>query len=126
MSRIKGKDTKPEMLVRKFLFSNGLRYRLHDKKLPGKPDLVLTKYRIVIFVHGCFWHGHNGCKYYVIPKTRTKWWKEKIDGNIERDITAGKQLKSDGWKVIVVWECELKPEKREKRLTTLLESICQE
>jgi len=88
MSRIKGKDTKPEMLVRKFLFSNGLRYRLHDKKLPGKPDLVLTKYRIVIFVHGCFWHGHNGCKYYVIPKTRTKWWKEKIDGNIERDITA--------------------------------------
>lgn len=125
MSRIKGKDTKPEMLVRKFVFSNGLRYRLHDKKLPGKPDLVLTKYRTVIFVHGCFWHGHKGCKYYVIPKTRTKWWKEKIEKNIERDIIAEKQLRSDGWKVIVVWECELKPENREKRLKTLFESICQ-
>lgn len=109
MSRIKGKDTKPEMLVRKFLFSNGFRYRLHDKKLPGKPDLVLPKHKTVIQVHGCFWHGHKGCKYFVIPKTRTKWWKEKIERNIERDQIAEKELKSEGWKVIVIWECELKP-----------------
>lgn len=103
MSRIKGKDTKPEMLVRKFLFSNGFRYRLHDKKLPGKPDLVLPKHKTVIQVHGCFWHGHKGCKYYVIPKTRTKWWKEKIERNIERDQIAEKELKSEGWRVIVIW-----------------------
>ncbi len=125
MSRIKGKDTKPEMLVRKFLFSNGFRYRLHDKKLPGKPDMVLPKYKTVIQVHGCFWHGHKGCKYFVIPKTRTKWWKEKIEGNIDRDQVAEKELKSEGWKVIVIWECELKPDKREKTLTSLAKSICQ-
>lgn len=126
MSRIKGKDTKPEMLVRKFLFSNGFRYRLHDKKLPGKPDLVLAKYKTVIQVHGCFWHGHKGCKYFVIPKTRTKWWKEKIEGNIERDQIAEKELKSEGWKIIVIWECELKPGKRERTLASLVKSICQE
>lgn len=123
MSRIKGKDTKPEMLVRKFLFSNGFRYRLHDKKLPGKPDLVLPKHKTVIQVHGCFWHGHKGCKYFVIPKTRTKWWKEKIEGNIERDRIAEKELKSEGWKVIVIWECELKPDKREETLNQLLNQI---
>lgn len=126
MSRIKGKDTKPEMLVRKFLFSNGFRYRLHDKKLPGKPDLVLPKHKTVIQVLGCFWHGHKGCKYFVIPKTRTKWWKEKIEGNIERDQIADKELKLEGWKVIVIWECELKPGKREKTLASLVKSICQE
>ena len=123
MSRIKGKDTKPEMLVRKFLFSNGFRYRLHDKKLLGKPDLVLPKHKTVIQVHGCFWHGHKGCKYFVIPKTRTKWWKEKIEGNIERDRIAEKELKSEGWKVIVIWECELKPDKREETLNQLLNQI---
>ncbi|MEX2336302.1 MAG: very short patch repair endonuclease [Fulvivirga sp.] len=123
MSRIKGKDTKPEMLVRKFLFSNGFRYRLHDKKLPGKPDLVLPKYKTVIQVHGCFWHGHKGCKYFVVPKTRTKWWKEKIEGNIERDQIAEKKLKSEDWKVIVIWECELKPDKREGTLNKLLNQI---
>lgn len=126
MSRIKGKDTKPEILVRKFLFSNGFRYRLHDKKLPGKPDLVLPKHKTVIQVHGCFWHGHKGCKYFVIPKTRTKWWKEKIERNIERDQIAEKELKSEGWKVIVVWECELKLGKRERTLASLVKSICQE
>lgn len=126
MSQIKGKDTKPEMLVRKFLFSNGFRYRLHDKKLSGKPDLVLPKHKTVIQVHGCFWHGHKGCKYFVIPKTRTRWWKEKIEGNIERDQIAEKELKSQGWKVIVIWECELKPGKREKTLASLVKSICQE
>lgn len=84
MSQIKGKDTKPEMIVRKFLFSKGFCYRVHDRKLAGKPDIVLKKHRTAIFVHGCFWHGHIGCKYYVIPKTSTQWLKEKIDSNIER------------------------------------------
>ena len=90
MSRIKGKDTKPEMLVRRFLHANGFRYKLHDKKLPGKPDIVLPKYRTVIFVHGCFWHGHKNCKYFVVPKTRTEWWLNKINGNIANDIKAFK------------------------------------
>jgi DNA mismatch endonuclease (patch repair protein) len=108
MSRIKGKDTKPEMLVRKFLFSKGFRYRLHDKKLPGKPDIVLPKYKTVIFIHGCFWHGHEGCKYYVVPKTRTEWWLEKIGKNIVNDEKAVAALVEQGWKVIVIWECDLK------------------
>jgi len=86
MSQIKSKDTKPELLVRKFLFANGFRYKLHDKNLPGKPDIVLPKYKTVIFVHGCFWHGHVNCKYYVVPKTKTQWWLDKIGKNIERDI----------------------------------------
>ena len=85
MSQIKGKNTKPEMLVRKFLFSKGFRYRLHIKDLPGKPDIVLPKYKTVIFIHGCFWHGHEGCKYSSIPKTRTEWWTEKINKNISND-----------------------------------------
>src|SRR6218665_2734895 len=85
MSRIKGKDTKPEILVRKFLFAKGLRYRLHDKQLPGKPDLVFPKYKKIVFIHGCFWHGHEGCKYFVVPKTRTDWWLSKINKNKEKD-----------------------------------------
>jgi len=92
MSRIKGKNTKPEMLVRKFLHANGFRYRLHVKNLPGKPDIVLPKHKTVIFVHGCFWHGHEGCKYYVVPKTKTDWWLNKINGNIENDKKAYKAL----------------------------------
>jgi len=107
MSRIKGKDTKPEILVRRFLHANGFRFRLHVKKLPGKPDIVLPKYRTVIFVHGCFWHGHKGCKYFVIPKTRTEWWLNKINRNIFNDTKAIKALKKEGWKVIVLWECGL-------------------
>ncbi len=85
MSRIKGRDTKPELLIRRFLHANGFRYKLHDKSLPGKPDIVLPKYKTVIFVHGCFWHGHEGCKYYVVPKTRTESWLNKINGNIAND-----------------------------------------
>ena len=123
MSRIKGKNTKPEMLVRKFLHANGYRYKLHDKKLPGKPDIVLPKYRTVIFVHGCFWHGHNNCKYFVVPKTNTQWWIDKINGNKANDEKATKALKKDGWKIITVWECELKPAKVEKTLATLLKRI---
>src|SRR5678816_647392 len=93
MSRIKGKDTKPEILVRKFLFSKGFRYKLHVKSLPGKPDIVLPKYKTVIFVHGCFWHGHEGCKYYVVPKTKTEWWLDKINGNIANGTKAVAALK---------------------------------
>ena len=108
MSRIRNKDTKPEILVRKFLFANGFRYRLNDKKLPGKPDIVLPKYKTVIFVNGCFWHGHENCKYFKLPATRTEWWKEKIEGNIKNDITKHALLREAGYKVIVVWECEVK------------------
>lgn len=120
MSRIKSKDTKPEMLVRKFLHAQGFRYRLHDKKLAGKPDIVLAKYQTVIFVHGCFWHGHAHCKYYVVPKTNTAWWLNKINTNKTNDAKAVKALKKEGWKVIEVWECLLKPAKIEKTFNMLL------
>jgi DNA mismatch endonuclease (patch repair protein) len=108
MSRIKGKDTKPEILVRKYLHKEGFRFRLNDKKLPGKPDIVLPKYKTVIFINGCFWHGHDGCKYFVIPKTRTQWWSDKINQTKLRDFNNYSDLKNAGWKVIVLWECELK------------------
>lgn len=123
MSRIKGKDTKPEILVRKFLFSKGFRYRLHDKKLPGKPDIVLPKYKTVIFIHGCFWHGHEGCKYYVVPKTRTEWWLDKIGKNITNDNKAIAALTEMGWKVILIWECKLKKHIFEAQMAGLLEKL---
>src|ERR1700749_2725412 len=119
MSRIRSKDTKPELLVRKFLFANGFRYRLHDKKLPGKPDIVLPKYKTIIFIHGCFWHGHKGCKYFVVPKTSTDWWMDKIERNKTNDSQKGKQLKALNWKVIEIWECQLKPNLQEKTLRKL-------
>lgn len=108
MSRIRSKDTKPEMIVRKFLFSQGFRYRLHDKKLPGKPDIVLPKYKTVIFVNGCFWHGHKGCKRSSNPKSNQKYWGAKILGNIKRDINNKKRLMKSGWMEISIWECETK------------------
>lgn len=120
MSRIRGKDTKPEMLVRKFLFSKGFRFRLHVKKLPGRPDIVLPKYKSVIFIHGCFWHGHDGCSYYVIPKTRTEFWVKKITTNKNNDMKASDLLSFAGWKVINIWECDLKSKVREKTLDNLL------
>ncbi|MGY5254931.1 very short patch repair endonuclease [Sphingobacterium spiritivorum] len=123
MSRIKGKNTKPELLVRKFLFSQGFRYRLHDKKLPGKPDIILPKYRTVIFVNGCFWHGHEGCKYFVVPKTRTEWWLDKINRNIEKDKQNKIMLTNAGWNVIEIWECGLKKEKSENTLSELIKKI---
>ena len=123
MSRIKGKDTKPEMLVRRFLHGNGYRYRLHVKTLPGKPDIVLPKYKTVIFIHGCFWHGHEGCKYYVVPKTRTEWWLNKINRNIENDTKAVKALKKEGWKIITLWECQLKPSAIDNALSSLLKRL---
>jgi DNA mismatch endonuclease (patch repair protein) len=107
MSRIRGRDTAPEMLVRRALHARGYRYRLHDRKLPGRPDLVFTKYHAVIFVHGCFWHGHD-CPHFKWPATRREFWEEKIKGNIERDARAIDSLKARGWRVLVVWECALK------------------
>ena len=123
MSRIKGKHTKPELTVRKHLHAHGFRYRLHAKNLPGKPDMVLPKYKTVIFVHGCFWHGHVDCKYYVIPKTRTDWWLDKINGNIAKDDKAVAVLKERGWKVITIWECELKATVVENTLNALRKEL---
>ena len=126
MAAIQGKDTKPEMVVRKWLWGNGFRYRLNHKRLPGHPDLVLKKYRTCIFVNGCFWHGHNVditifentdcCK---IPKTNREFWIEKIRRNKERDIEEQKRLAEMGWHCITIWECELKPSKREATLKSL-------
>ena len=107
MSRIHSKNTKPEELVRKFLFSQGFRYRKNDAKLPGKPDIVLPKYKAVIFVNGCFWHGHEGCRYFVWPKINAEFWKEKITGNIQRDKHNHQLLANQGWRVIEIWECQL-------------------
>ena len=123
MSQIKGKNTKPELLVRKFLHKNGFRYRLHVKDMPGKPDIVLPKYKTVIFIHGCFWHGHEGCRYYVVPKTRTEWWLNKITGNTANDSKVETALIADGWNIIKIWECELKRTTIENTLTTLIASI---
>lgn len=129
MQQIKGKDTKLEMLVRKFLHANDYRYRLHGgkpaaaKALAGRPDIVLPKYRTVIFVHGCFWHGHTNCRYFMVPKTRTQWWTDKINGNKANDEKALKALRKDGWRVIIVWGCELKPARVEKMLNALLKKI---
>ena len=111
MSMIRGKNTKPEIIVRKFLHSKGFRFRLHKKDLPGKPDIVLPKYKTVIFIHGCFWHGHNNCKYFVVPKTRTKWWLNKINGNKETDKRNNLLLRKAGWNIIILWECQLRPKK---------------
>ena len=105
MAAIRGTNTKPELAVRKFLHGSGFRFRLHRKDLPGKPDIVLPKYRTAIFVHGCFWHLH-GCKNTVIPKTRTEWWKTKLEGNRTRDERNRSKMEDMGWKVITVWECE--------------------
>ena len=128
MSRIAGKDTKPEELVRRYLFSKGFRYRKNVRKLPGSPDLLLPKYRTVIFVNCCFWHGHDGCKYFVWPKSNVEFWRQKIETNISRDQRKETQLRDMGWNVLVVWECELRPPKRqttleglENRLKQLLE-----
>ncbi len=121
MSRVKSKNTKPELMVRKFLHAHGFRYRLHDKKLPGKPDIVLPKYKTVIFVHGCFYHGHEGCRYFVVPKTRTEWWLNKINGNRRRDAENNARILAANWRIITVYECELKPAIRERTLQNLLD-----
>ncbi|KAB2914402.1 MAG: DNA mismatch endonuclease Vsr [Bacteroidetes bacterium] len=123
MSRVRSKDTKPELLVRKFLFSHGFRYKLHDKKLPGKPDIVLPKYKTVIFINGCFWHGHKGCKRSVLPKTRTEWWLAKIARNKELDKINSIQLQKIGWRIFTIFECELNQTVQENTLETLLSNV---
>ncbi len=123
MQQIRGKDTKPEILLRKLLFREGFRYRINERKLPGKPDIVLKKYNTIVFVNGCFWHGHTDCRYFVTPKTRTEFWTEKINGNRERDLRNEEQLKSAGWNVITVWECELKKNSIEETLKLLIQKI---
>ncbi len=123
MSQIKSKNSKPELLVRRFLHRAGFRYRLHEKSLPGKPDVVLRKYNTVIFIHGCFWHGHPGCKYFVVPKTKTDWWLNKINTNRKNDEIAARKLKDLGWEVIEIWECELKKEKALDTLSRVTELI---
>lgn len=124
MSHIRGKDTKPEEVVRKYLFSKGYRYRKNDSRYPGKTDIVLPKYRTVIFVHGCFWHRHPGCRNATIPSTNREFWQKKFDQYVARDRKVQNQLKADGWNVIVVWECELSRKAgREERLRRLEREI---
>ena len=123
MSQIHGKDTKPEELVRKFLFSQGFRYRKNDVRLPGKPDIVLPKYKTVIFVNGCFWHKHEGCKYFVWPKSNAEFRKTKITNNILRDEKNYSKLQESGWRVIIIWECELRRSNRERTMEELIQQI---
>ena len=123
MSRIRNKNTKPEELVRKYLFSQGFRYRKNDSRLPGKPDIVLPKYKTVIFVNGCFWHGHEGCRYFVWPKNNAEFWENKISGNIQRDRRNRQVLTGQGWNVIVIWECELKKSKVNETLSKLVQEL---
>ena len=123
MSRIKSINSKPEELVRKYLFSQGLRYRKNVKRLPGKPDIVLSKYKTIVFINGCFWHGHKGCRYFVMPKSNTEYWNKKIDNNVKRDELVYQQLSELGWNILVVWECELKRDKRENTLEYLYYNI---
>lgn len=123
MSRIKGKDTKPEIIVRSYLFSKGLRFRKNDKRYLGSPDIVLPKYNTVVFVHGCFWHLHEGCKYATMPKSNVDFWKKKLYRNKERDKRNQKELEEMGWNVIIVWECQLKKDKCEQTLEQLYGQI---
>ena len=123
MSQIKSKNTKPEEMVRKYLFSHGFRYRKNDKRLPGTPDIVLPKYKTVIFVNGCFWHGHENCRYFVMPKSNIEYWQNKISRNIKRDKENDESLTTSGWRVLTVWECQLKKPVREQTLSKLAASI---
>lgn len=122
MSRIRSTNNKPEEIVRKYLFAQGFRYRKNDKRYPGKPDIVLPKYKTAIFVNGCFWHKHD-CGRFVWPSSNEDYWRAKIQRNIERDEQHTAQLQNDGWKVIVIWECELKKSIREERLAKLCGEI---
>ena len=123
MSKISGKETKPEILVRKFLFANGFRYRKNVKILPGKPDIVLPKYKIIIFVHGCFWHSH-GCRASKLPESRKEIWIEKLNSNVERDKINQAKLIELGWKVFIVWQCEIRTKNlRDNRMLSLINQI---
>jgi len=123
MSHIRYRNTKPEILVRKYLFAHGFRYRKNVKTLPGTPDIVLPKYKTVVFVNGCFWHGHIGCKYAHLPETNAEFWKQKIEANQERDIQEQCQLRESGWNVIQIWQCELKPKNRIQTLQRLANTL---
>lgn len=128
MARIKYKDTKPEVFLRKLLWHQGFRYRINYKELPGKPDIYLSKYKTAIFVNGCFWHMHEGCKYSSIPKTNCDYWKEKLEGNVERDKKNCKELENMGINVIVIWGCEIKEmlkseENKDKKMNEILSII---
>jgi DNA mismatch endonuclease (patch repair protein) len=125
MSRIKSKDTKPEIIVRKYLHSQGFRFRLHHVGLPGKPDIVLPRYQTVVLVHGCFWHAHDDQSCFRIPSSRTEWWQRKLGSNKARDWQQQRELSLLGWRVIVVWECELKKARRATTLNQLTEHILQ-
>lgn len=121
MSRIRGKNTTPELVVRSLLHSMGYRFRLHVRKLPGRPDIVLPKYRTVLFVHGCYWHRHPGCKYAYTPKSRTRFWQRKFDSNVAHDKSVNGQLRKLVWRVVTVWECEIRDiPKLRRRLKRLL------
>lgn len=123
MSHNRAKNTGPELLLRHSLWQKGFRYRMNDKRLSGSPDIVLPKYRTVIFVHGCFWHGHKGCRNYTVPKTNTQFWLDKVSRNQERDQEVWRQLEAKGWSVIIVWECQLKKNVIENTLSRVREEI---
>ena len=123
MAAIHSASTKPELKLRHALWHDGFRYRMNDKRLPGKPDIVLPKYHTVIFIHGCFWHGHKGCKYYTIPKTNTDFWTAKVARNQERDQRVWRELEAAGWAVIIVWECELKKANLEATIARVEDEI---
>ncbi|WNJ21294.1 very short patch repair endonuclease [Pontibacter sp. G13] len=123
MGKVKRRDTIPELLVRKYLHAAGYRFRVDVAKLPGRPDIVMRKFKTAIFIHGCFWHGHENCSLFKIPKTRTDWWQAKIDRNRSRDAAAIEALREEGWRVWVIWECELKKRRRGATLHHLLESL---
>lgn len=122
MSRIKDKDTSIEVQVRKYLFSEGFRFRKNDKRFPGKPDVVLPKYHAVVFVHGCYWHRHPGCRYATTPSTNADYWNHKFMRNVENDVKHTKELKKQGWRVFVIWECEIKKQ-FEKTMQNLVKAI---
>lgn len=123
MSRIRSESTKPEIKLRKALWSLGYRYRINDKRLPGSPDVVLPKYHTVVFVHGCFWHGHKDCPRYVVPKTNIEFWVNKVSRNQKRDEEKWRQLEAKGWSVIIVWECELEKKRFDSTISRVEKEI---